>query len=248
MKDQMLVEICVDTVESAIAAQEGGANRVELCDNLMEGGTTPGPGAILSARGRLSIGLHVMVRPRGGDFVYNEIELESMRTDVGFCRDNGVDGVVFGFLKSYGDIDVELVKEFVALARPMSVTFHRAFDVCRDPYLGLRQLMDAGVQRILTSGQEATGFEGAENIAKLRQISGGRIGIIGCGGLNARNVKRFVQMSGVNEVHMTAFTDVGSSMKYRNDRVFMGGTLRPPEFSRSVASVDMVREICRSAK
>lgn len=240
------VEICVDSVESAVAAQSGGADRVELCDNLMEGGTTPSWGSIEVARELLNIKLHVIVRPRGGDFLYSDTEFEVMKSDVGAAKRLGVDGVVIGILDAAGNIDLSRTRELTDLAKPMSVTFHRAFDVCRDPFEAVDQLAAIGIDRILTSGQEATAVEGLDLLADLVRHAGDRITIMACGNLNDRNLKKVVEASGVREVHFTAFGEVASEMHYRNDRVFMGGTLRPPEYSRSVAKAEIVRRVIAS--
>lgn len=240
------VEICVDSVESAVAAQEGGADRVELCDNLMEGGTTPSCGAIEVARRLLRIKLHVIVRPRGGDFLYSDIEFEVMKRDIEAAKRLGVDGVVIGILDSAGNIDLARTRELTDLARPMSVTFHRAFDVCRDPFEAVDQLAAIGIDRILTSGQEATAVEGLDLLADLVRHAGDRITIMACGNLNERNLRKVVEATGVKEVHFTAFGEVASEMHYRNDRVFMGGTLRPPEYLRSITDADKVSAAIKS--
>ncbi len=240
MSETVKVEICVDSVESAVAAEAGGADRVELCDNLMEGGTTPSAGAIETARKLLSIGLHVIIRPRGGDFLYSDTEFEVMKRDVAAAKQFGVDGLVFGILDRDGSVDIVRTAELTALARPMAVTFHRAFDVCRDPFLALHELAGIEIERILTSGQEATAVEGLELIAELVTVAAGRISIMACGNLNERNIARVVAATGVTEVHITGFGEVDSPMRYRNDRVFMGGTLRPPEYLRSVADAKKI--------
>lgn len=246
MNNPITVEICVDTVESAIAAQIGGADRVELCDNLMEGGTTPSLGAIEVARELLNIKLHVIIRPRGGDFLYSKTEFEIMKRDIETAKRLRVDGVVIGILDADGNIDLERTQEISALARPMSVTFHRAFDVCADPFKAIDELAAIGVDRILTSGQEATAIEGLDLLAKLARHAGDRITIIACGNLNERNLKKVVDTSGVREVHFTAFGEIQSDMLHRNDRVFMGGTLRPPEYSRSVTDSRKVSAAIKS--
>lgn len=243
MGERVIVEICVDSVESAIAAERGGADRVELCDNLLEGGTTPSAGSIETARKRLSIGLHVIVRPRGGDFLYSEIEFETMERDIAVAKSLGADGVVIGILDAGGNVDKPRTARLIAAARPMSVTFHRAFDVARDPFAALEDLVELGVDRVLTSGQEPTAIEGAETIAELVERAAGRIIVMGCGNLNERNIDRFVSRTGVPEVHFTAFQTVGSPMRHRNPRVFMGGTLRPPEYERSTTAAEKVRAI-----
>lgn len=237
----MTVEICVDSVESAVAAQTGGADRVELCDNLLEGGTTPSFGAIEVARELLDIKLHVIIRPRGGDFLYSATEFEIMKRDIAAAKQLGVDGVVIGILDRDGNIDLNRTNELTELARPMSVTFHRAFDVCRDPIKAVDELAEIGVDRILTSGQEASAVEGIDMLAELVTHAANRITIIACGNLNGRNIKKIIDATGVSEVHFTAFGDVASEMRHRNDNVFMGGTLRPPEYSRSVTDAEIVR-------
>jgi len=237
-----LIEVCVDSVESALRAQEGGANRVELCDNLLEGGTTPSAGAIAVARERLTIGLHVIVRPRGGDFCYSDAEMESMRRDVDVARQIGADGVVIGLLEPDGGIDVPRTRELLERARPLSVTFHRAFDVARDPERALDQLVGMGVDRLLTTGQEPTILEGLELVAALARRAGGRL-IVMPGGVNERNVARVVQATGATEVHVTGTRAVESAMRHRNERIFMGGILRPAEYSREVTDPDSIRRL-----
>lgn len=241
------VEICVDSVESAVAAQAGGADRVELCDNLMEGGTTPSFGSIEVARRLLDIKLHVIIRPRGGDFLYSNTEFEIMKRDIEAAKLLGVDGVVIGILRADGEIDIERTRELTGLSRPMTVTFHRAFDVCADPFRAIDQLVEIGVDRILTSGQEATAVEGLDMLADCVKHTAGRILIMACGNLNERNIEKVIASTCVSEVHFTAFGEVASEMRHRNQRVFMGGTLRPPEYSRAVADADIVRKTIAAA-
>lgn len=235
------VEICVDSVESAVAAQAGGADRVELCDNLMEGGTTPSFGSIEIARKLLDIKLHVIIRPRGGDFLYSDTEFEIMKRDIEAAKGLGVDGVVIGLLDRDGEIDVTRTAELVELSRPMTVTFHRAFDVCAKPFAAIDQLADIGVDRILTSGQEATAFEGLDMLADCVRHAAGRVEIMACGNLNERNIAKVIAATGVSEVHFTAFGEVASEMRHRNESLFMGGTLRPPEYSRSLTDAETVK-------
>jgi len=150
------LEICVDSIESAINAQVAGAHRIELCDNLPEGGTTPSFGMIASVRANLSIGIHVIIRPRGGDFLYSDTEFDIMRRDIEMCGEAGVEGVVIGILRTNGSVDTERTSKLVELAQPMSVTFHRAFDLCSDPFSGLQEIIETGASRVLTSGQKNT--------------------------------------------------------------------------------------------
>jgi copper homeostasis protein len=244
----MRIEICVDSVEGALAAEVGGADRVELCDNLMEGGTTPSLGCIRLLRAKLGIGLYVMIRPRGGDFLYSDVEVEVMRKDIQLAKEAGVDGVVFGCLTREGDIDVQRTEALLRLARPMKVTFHRAFDMCRDASAGLESLAGLGVDRLLTSGQEATCLEGSEMIAELVRQAAGRIVVMAGGGIAVRNVRRIVELTGVEEVHLSARHGVESAMTFRNARCFMGGTLRPAEFSWKTTDAATVRAVAKALK
>jgi copper homeostasis protein len=244
----MRVEICVDSVDGAVAAQEGGADRVELCDNLFEGGTTPSGGCIKVARQNLRMGLQVMIRPRGGDFHYSAREVEVMKEDIRMAKELGADGVVFGCLTPEGDIDRALTGELLKLARPLNVTFHRAFDVCRDPQKALEELISLGIDRVLTSGQEATCLEGLELLTALNQQAAGRIIVMPGGGITPRNINKIVAACGVTEVHLSARKTVESQMQYRNSRVFMGGTLRPPELSWKTTDAAAVQQAVRGLR
>lgn len=248
MNSSLSFEICVDSVESAIAAQSGGADRVELCDNLFEGGTTPSFGSIAMAREMLSIKLHVIIRPRGGDFLYSDTEFEIMKRDIEAARKLGIDGVVIGLLNNDGSIDKERTKELITLARPMSVTFHRAFDVCRDPFESLETLIDLGIDRVLTSGQKANAVEGVDLIGKLVEKAADRIVIMACGSLNETNIADVISATGVKELHFTAFETVESSMQYRNDAVAMGSEDAGSEYLRNVTSAEKIKRIIAAAQ
>ncbi len=239
----MKIEICVDSVEGAMAAERGGADRVELCDNLLEGGTTPSGGCIKVAREKLRIGLQVIIRPRGGDFLYSEVECAVMREDIRLAKTLGADGVVIGCLTAAGDIDLARTRELIEEARPLNVTFHRAFDMCRDPRQALEDLVQLGVDRVLTSGQEASVLEGLDLICELQKQARGRIVIMPGGGLTPRNIGKIVRASGVSEVHLSARSTVESRMQHRNSRCFMGGALRPSEFSWKMTDESAVRSV-----
>lgn len=211
MLPKFLLEVCVDSVESAIAAQEGGAARIELCDNLFEGGTTPSAGMIEVARQHLHIGLHIMIRPRGGDFCYSDIEFEVMKKDVLITKQLGADGVVLGILKSDHTIDLARNRLLVDLARPLGVTFHRAFDVVADPLQALEDLIGLGADRLLTSGGEKTVIEGLNLITRLVQQAAGRIIIMPGSGITAQNISTIINTSGVTEIH------VGSAVSAKKD-------------------------------
>ena len=248
MSNRIILEACVDSVEAAVAAQEGGADRVELCANLLEGGTTPSAGTIQLAREKLGIGLNVMIRPRGGDFCYSDAEFEVMKLDVQLAKKLGTDGVVFGILKENGAVDTLRTGELLELARPLSVTFHRAFDMSRDPYEAIKDLIGLGIDRILTSGQDLSALEGLDLIADLVQKAGDRIIVMPGGGITERNVQKIVLHSGAREVHVYAPMTVESRMKYRHTQCFMGGELRPPEFTLTVTDVDRIKTFVDAVK
>lgn len=208
---KFFLEICVDAVESAIAAQAGGADRVELCANLNEDGTTPSAGMIALARQSLQIGLHVMIRPRGGDFVYSEVEFTIMQKDIAVAKELGVDGVVFGILKTDRTLDVARTRRLVELARPLAVTFHRAFDVVAEPQGALEELLSLRIDRLLTSGQAKTAPQGLPVISRLVQQAAGRIKIMPACGINSQNIRHLINKSGVSDIHVgSAVTTVNS--------------------------------------
>ena len=248
MTNGIKLEICIDSVESAIAAQQGGANRVELCDNLIEGGTTPSAGTIALARQHIDIDLNVIIRPRGGDFCYSKIEFDVMRRDVETAKAIGANGVVIGLLNEDGSIDVERTGQLIELARPLSVTFHRAFDMARGPYQALEALIGLGVDRILTSGQENSVLEGLDLITDLVQKAGERVIIMPGGDITERNIQKIVAQSKAKEVHMLGNVPLDSPMRYRNSHVFMGGELRPPEFTRQVTDAGRVRAFVEAVR
>jgi copper homeostasis protein len=239
----MICEICVDSVAGVRAAQDAGAQRVELCADLLEGGITPSLGMIRQARKVAGIGLNVMIRPRGGDFLFNDDEFASMRADIETAKAEGANGVVIGLLTATGEIDVGRTRELIGLARPLSVTFHRAFDVAAEPFSALEALIELGVDRVLTSGQEPTVLEGLPLIVELMKRAGDRIVIMPGGGITARNVERIVAAARPREMHFAALEPIESGMRFRRQHVFMGGELRPPEYDRLDTSQALIRSV-----
>lgn len=239
-----LLEICLDSLASIREAVRGGAHRVELCDNLMEGGTTPSAGLIKQARAvATDIGLQVMIRPRGGDFLYDDDEFAAMRHDVELAGELGADGVVLGLLRADGRVDAERTTRLVELARPMNVTFHRAFDVTPDPHGALADIIALGCDRILTSGQQRSVLDGLPLITDLVQAAGDDVIIMpGCG-ITPHNFARIHEACGASEYHLKIDGHRDSRMTYRAAGVPMGGTLTPPEFGRAITDGDAVRAL-----
>lgn len=241
----VVVEACVDTLESALAAQAGGADRVELCDDLVEGGTTPSAGTIGLCCERLALPVFVMIRPRAGDFHYSGDELEVMRRDIRVAASLGAAGVVVGALTPDGAVDVRCTRALVEAARPMSVTFHRAFDACRDPEAALEALITLGVDRVLTSGGAATAEQGVERLGALVRQAAGRIAILAGGSVNEANAARIVAASGVREVHVRLTRQDASPMTHHNPAVDFGGRTAPSDRVRVVTDAARIAELCR---
>lgn len=211
------LEISANSLGSALAAQAGGADRVELCENLGEGGTTPSYGTLAVARERLRIPLYVLIRPRGGDFLYDESELAVMRADVEACVRLGCDGVVIGALDADGEVDAATCRELIAAAGSLGVTFHRAFDAARDQGRALEAAIALGCERILTSGGAADAWNGADRIAALVEQAAGRIGLMAGAGVTVQNIVALAQRAAVGELHASAKMPKRSAMRYRNE-------------------------------
>ena len=218
-----MVEVCANGVESCLAAQEGGADRVELCAGIPEGGTTPSYGEIKVARRVLTTTrLHVIIRPRGGDFLYSDLEVERMAADIAVCRDLGVDGVVFGCLKADGSLDVERNRYLMECSRGMSVTLHRAFDRTADSMQALETAIDLGFDRILTSGQQPKAIQGAALLARLQRRAAGRIILMAGSGVTEQNIRSLADTTGLHEFHFSAREPQPSAMEYVNPDLYMG--------------------------
>ena len=226
------LEICCYSVESAIAAEIAGADRIELCDNYSEGGTTPSYAAIQYSVGKLKIPVNVIVRPRGGDFLYSDVEYEIIKQDVIAIKKLKANGIVIGFLKADGEVDIEKTQEIVDLAKPMETTFHRAFDMCKDPLKALGQLTETGVTRILTSGAKNTAPEGIDLLTELVEQAGNEIIIMLGSGVNSNTLGQLVRKTKAMEFHCSAKAFENSQMEYFNKDISMGGVESVDEFSK----------------
>lgn len=243
------IELCVESVEGAITAEAGGANRVELCADLVEGGITPSAGSMRMAKERLGIPTMVMIRPRGGDFLYSRVELDIMLHDIAVARDTGVHGVVFGMLDTNGTIDKAAMRELTDAARPLEVTCHRAFDMTIDPRRALDDLMEIGVDRVLTSGQEVDAVLGMPLLAELVKQAGDRIIVMPGGGITPERIREVVETTGCRDVHFAALGPGESPMEYRNPRCAMGATPEVPgEYDRTATDVDLVRRFVAAVR
>ncbi|MEQ8245347.1 copper homeostasis protein CutC [Fulvivirga sp.] len=196
------LEICANSVQSVINAELAGADRVELCDNLWEGGTTPSAASIKLAKERTNIPIYILVRPRGGDFVYSDLEFEIIKEDIKICKELGVEGIVSGVLNTDGTLDKARTRELVELSKPLPFTFHRAFDVANDPLQALEDIIDCGAARILTSGQKNSAIEGIDLLKQIQEKAAGRIVIMPGGGINASNIEELLTI-GCHEFHMS---------------------------------------------
>lgn len=227
----MKLEVIGFNIESCVAAQEGGAHRIELCAGPGEGGTTPSYGFIKAAREILHIGLYVMIRPRGGDFLYTEKELAIMKEDIRICKQLGCDGIVTGMLTSEGKVDEEKCSQLIHLAYPMEATFHRAFDRTTNAEEALEQIIDLGFERVLTSGQKPKSIEATDRLAKLVKQSDGRIIIMPGSGVNSKNIITIAESTGVTELHSSAGHLQTSEMQFQN-----------PEMNESLEHITVDKE------
>lgn len=221
MKNYIL-ECCVDSVESAINAKSGGASRIELCSNLIIGGTTPDLALVREIRKHTDIRMHALIRPRFGDFSYSEYEMEIMKSQIRALKEEGVEGVVIGVLDEDGNLNLSAMKELIAEAEGMSITLHRAYDMCRDPFQALEEAIALGINTILTSGQKQSAWEGRELLAELIEKASGRIDIMAGAGINASAIEKLVPATKGTSYHMSGKITLDSPMKYRKSDVSMG--------------------------
>lgn len=217
-----ILECCVDSVESAINAAKGGASRLELCSNLVIGGTTPDVALVKEIRKYTDIRIHALIRPRFGDFCYTEHEMEIMKSQIRGLKEAGAEGVVIGILDEEGNLDFPKMQELMHEAKGMSVTLHRAFDMCRDPYVAMEQGIDLGIHTILTSGQKQSAWEGRELLKELIEKAQGRIDIMAGAGIGAKVIEQLLPVTKGTSYHMSGKVTLDSPMKYRKQDVSMG--------------------------
>jgi copper homeostasis protein len=241
----MVLEVCIDSVESAIAAERGGSKRVELCSGLLEGGVTPGSGLISAVRHHIGIDLFVMIRPRGGDFLYSDLEFEVMKEEIVHARRLGVNGIVLGLLDEAGRIDVARTRTLVELAAPLPVTFHRAIDMTPDLTAALDDVIATGAVRILTSGGAPSVPQGMDEIARMVKAARGRIAIMPGGGVNPENIAAIASATGAGEFHSSARTAIPSRMSFRKPEMAMGD-LRDREYQNYVVREESVRALVQA--
>lgn len=247
----MICELVVYNIESALKAQEGGADRIELCDNPADGGTTPSLGTVEVVRPNVSLDVYVMIRPRGGDFCYSSYEFHTMKRDIFHFQKAGVDGFVFGILNPDGTLDKKRCKELIDKAKPLRCTCHRAFDMTRDPFEALEDCIEVGFERILTAGQRPKAGEGVDLIRQLIEKAGDRIKIMPGSGVNEQTVKEIVSKTGAREIHFSATSERVSPMVFRNEAIAAMGEQGSSEFLlRTVdpSRVRMMRELAESIK
>jgi len=244
----LTIEVCVENTDGLVAAQRAGADRVELCASLLEGGLTPSWGMVEEAKRLARIPFNVIVRPRGGDFLYTGIEFAAMLADVAALRRLDVNGVVVGCLTPAGEIDETRMRALVEAARPLSVTCHRAFDMTRDFGDAVEALVRCGIDHVLTSGQRDTALEGLETLRATVERARGRLGVMACGGLDAGNIAHVRDATGAPELHFAALRTEPSGMRHRNPRVGMGGTSPEREYTSTVTDESAVRATIAAAR
>jgi len=245
MTKQVVVEVCVDSVGSAVAAERGGAQRVELCSDLLEGGVTPSIGLLTVVRARVSMGVHLIIRPRPGDFCYSHEEFECMQRDIETAKSERADGVVVGILQPDGNVDVRRTRQLVELARPLTVTFHRAFDMSADLFRALEDVCATGADRLLTSGGEQECLQGLDTVARLVRAARGRITIMAGGRIGTHDARTVIEETGVTEIHVGLATPVNSPMLHRNSSLSLGRA-QGREYQRTQVVEEDVRELIRS--
>jgi copper homeostasis protein len=247
MTNHIILEIAVQSVRSAISAVMGGADRLELCQSLESGGLTPSCGLIEEVIEKVSLPVHILIRPRPGDFIYTSDEISVMKKDILAVKERGAHGIVIGALKQNGDVDSDVIRQLIDTAQPLSVTFHRAFDFARDPLIALEDLCKLRIDRLLTSGQKPSVTSGWPLIKKLVELADKRIIILAGGGISPGNVKEIIRKSGVSEIHCSAKRVIKSPMTYKQNSIKLGSAI-PSAIDYWENDTDVIRDIRRITK
>lgn len=234
-----IVEACATSIQSAINAQIAGASRIELCENLILGGTTPSIGCVKIVRQKVKLPINVLIRPRSGDFLYSTLEFEQIKEDIALIKTLGIQGIVCGVLLANGKIDVERTRELVQLAKPLTFTFHRAFDFTPNAFEALNDVIETGATHILTSGQKNRASDSVQLITQLVEAAGNKIKIIAGGGINQNTICNLIA-TGTNEFHMSGATNTQSLMNFRPEQLALCGEM-PDEYSIQTSSIDAIK-------
>lgn len=235
------LEVCANSVQSAINAQIAGAKRIELCENLFIGGTTPSYGCIKITRERVDIAINILIRPRIGDFLYSDIEFEQIKNDILVAKQLGVNGIVCGILLPNGEVDTERTAELVELSKPLTFTFHRAFDFTPDPYKALEDIIKTGATHILTSGQKNKAADSVDLLSELVKKAANRIVIMPGSGINADTIKLIVN-TGAKEFHMSGVKDIESKMIYRKENLTLNGNSLP-DYVNQISNIESIKMV-----
>lgn len=245
--NKILSEICVESLDGALAAQNAGAHRIELCSSLSEGGLTPSAGLIQHVCKNIQRPIHVIIRPRRGDFCYSHLEINTMIADIAYAKEQNVNGIVFGVLNTNGTIDIQHTKRLLEAARPLPITFHRAFDLTRDPFQALETLIILGIDRILTSGGAPSAEQGIETLQKLIAQAQNRITIMPGGGITEQNIKNIIQKTNAKEIHFSGRKQIESPMQYRNEKLAFASAPQS-EYTHHITNADRIRALLDAAK
>lgn len=243
---RILCEVCIDACDGALAAEKAGAHRLELCGSLVEGGITPSAGLVQQVKSKTNLPIHILIRPRGGDFYYSPSEFDTMRDDIAFALSHNVEGIVIGLLNTDGTIDQKRMELLIADAGPMSVTFHRAFDMTSNPSRALETLISLGVDRLLTSGCAPTVDEGQKLIKQLVDQADNRIIIMPGGGINEKNTASLIKETGVCEIHFSARSQVNSPMIFHNSALNLNDNQPPSDYTRKTTDPTRLNAIIES--
>lgn len=241
IRDEFEIEVCANSFQSAIAAEQGGANRIELSDNIRDGGTTPSTGLLSLLKEKIQIDIFPIIRPRSGDFLYNKDEFELMRRDIEILHNYGADGFVIGCLALNGGIDYDKCAALIEASRGLPITFHRAFDMGDDPFRNIEILKRLGVKRLLTSGQKPKAVEGIELLKELVQQAGDHLLIMPGGGVDEANIIRIAMESGARQFHISLREPKQSPMIFRREEIKMGDALSE-EYSIRISSAERIKK------